>query len=261
MSARFPETPGRLLSHRTVLRLPLVLLHVALGLPLTLICFLPGLRLIPAGHGMRLNQRAQRSWMRVFLWACGARLAVRGHLPPGPGLIVANHISWLDIVVLHAVWPMHLVGKAEIRRWPLVGGLAALAGTIFIERGRTESRRRVNRRLTALMRRGDRVGIFPEAGIQAERGVGRFHPRLFASAIRAPAPVVPVAIRYHDGRDLHDEIVFAPGQNLLVNFARLLARRSYRVEVMIGPGLIHQGVSRDQLAAEARQIVKDYYES
>lgn len=248
------------LTLRLLWRLPLLAVHVLIGIPLTLLSFLPGIRNLPVG-GQRLHQRTHVLWSRLTLRIFGVRLAIRGDLPPGPCLIVANHISWMDIVLLHALWPMWLVAKAEIRAWPMVGTLAALAGTLFIQRGSEASRRRINRRMAALLKRGERVGIFPEAGISAEAGVGRFHARLFAAAIRAEVPVVPVAIRYYRAGDLHDVMVFAAGESFFANLLRLLAQPPCDGQLMIGEALHGLEGGRSALARRSNEIVKAFYES
>lgn len=248
------------LSLRLLWRMPLLVAHVLIGIPLTLLSFLPGIRNLPVGR-QRLHQRTHVLWSRLMLRIFGIRLDIRGELPPGPCLIVANHISWMDIVLLHALWPMWLVAKSEIRGWPLVGVLAALAGTLFIQRGSEASRRRVNRRMAALLKRGERVGIFPEGGIRGEPGVGHFHPRLFAAAIRVEVPVVPVAIRYYRAGDLHEVMVFASGENFFANMLRLLAQPPCDGQLMIGGALRGLEGGRSALARRSNEIVKSFYES
>ncbi|HSH27386.1 MAG TPA: lysophospholipid acyltransferase family protein [Wenzhouxiangella sp.] len=249
------RTPWRL-----IWRLPLFMLHALIGLPLTLLCFLPGINRIPVA-GLPLRQRAHRRWQRITLRLFGVRMLVEGRLPDGPALIVANHISWLDIVLLQSLWPMWLVAKAEIRAWPLIGWLAQAGGTLFIVRGRLESRRKIIRRMGALMRRGERVGIFPEGGIRPERGVGRFHAPLFAPAIRTRMPVVPVAIRYERERDLHEEFVFGPREGFLRNFFRLMSEPPLTGRLMIGAPILDYDSGRRRLAEKAGAVVKDFYDN
>ncbi|AKS41040.1 lysophospholipid acyltransferase family protein [Wenzhouxiangella marina] len=245
---------------RLLWRLPLLGLHVFIGIPIVLISFLPGIRNLPLAS-MRLHQWTHQLWSRWMLKIFGVALDQRGQLPVGPCLIVANHISWLDIVVLHALWPMWLVAKAEIRGWPLVGKLADLAGTLFIQRGSEASRRRIGRRMAALLKRGERVGIFPEGGIRPEPGVGRFHARLFAPALRADVPVVPVAIRYDRGGDLHEVMVFGPGENFFGNLFRLLRQAPSTVQLTVGSPLKGQLGNRSQLARQCNEIVKGFYDA
>ncbi len=249
------RTPWRL-----IWRVPLFILHIFIGLPLTLLCFLPGIKRIPV-FGIPLRERAHRTWQRITLRLFGVRMDISGQLPDGPALIVANHISWLDIVLLQALWPMWLVAKAEIRAWPLIGWLAEVGGTLFIVRGRLESRQKISRRMAALMRRGDRVGIFPEGGIRPDRGVNRFHAPLFAAAIRTRMPVVPVAIRYERGNDLHEEFVFGPGESFLRNFFRLMAEPPLTGRIMIGEPILDYDNGRRRLAEKAGAVVKEFYDN
>lgn len=244
---------------RLLWRLPLFVIHLVVGIPLTLICFLPGIGALPAG-GMTLMRRAHRSWQRIFLMVLGIRLRIRGRLPAGPCLVVANHISWLDIVMLQALWPMWLVAKAEIRHWPLVGWLAHVAGTLFIQRGSGESRRRVARRMSALLKRGERVGIFPEGGIRREAGVKLFHAPLFAPAIRARVPVVPVAIRYDRNGDLHETMVFTTGESFIMNLLRIMAEPPSEGRLVIGPVIDDRDEGRRALARQAQETVRSCYD-
>lgn len=252
-------TPKGGLSWRLVWRLPLLLLHLFVGTSLTLLTFLPGIRNINAG-GMRLHQRSHQWWSRIMLRIFGVRLQVQGRLPDGPCLVVSNHISWMDIVLLHALWPVWLVAKAEIRGWPVIGRLATLAGTLYIKRGSEASRRRVNRRMGALLKRGERVGIFPEGGISPAPGVKRFHARLFAAAIRANVPVVPVAIRYYRDGDLYSIMLFGPGESFFMNLLRLLSQPPCLGQLMVGSPILADEHGRSGLARRSHEVVKSFYE-
>lgn len=245
---------------RLLWRLPLLFLHLLIGIPLVLLTFLPVVRDIPIGD-MRLHQWAHRAWSRIMLRVIGCRLKITGALPERAGLVVANHISWLDIVVLHAVWPIWLVAKAEIRSWPLVGVLAHLAGTLFIQRGSEASRKRIGRRMTALLKRGEFVGVFPEGGIHPDRGVKRFHARLFAPALRAGVPAIPVSIRYDRNGDLHDIMVFGPGESFFVNLLRCTRQAPFEARVVIGEAVRGQTGQRSALARVCNEIVEASYDS
>src|SRR5690625_243808 len=263
MSESAAYHPPLQLSARLLWRVPLFLLHVFIGLPLTLACFLPVLRGIPVGRGT-LRQWAHRAWQRQTLCLFGIQLKVSGQLPDGGCLVVANHISWLDIVVLHAVRPMWLVAKAEIRRWPLVGWLAHTGGTLFIQRGRPASRKAIARRMAALLRRGETVGIFPEGGIRPELGPGRFYHPLFQPAVRAGVPVVPVAIRYQNREnpcptDLHEIYVMRSGENFLRNFFRLMAEPPSTVQVKVGQPIHATQDGHRPHARQAGAIVRELY--
>jgi 1-acyl-sn-glycerol-3-phosphate acyltransferase len=127
-----------------------------------------------------------------------------------PALFVANHISWLDIPVLRAVLDCAFVSKQEVRTWPVVGGLAAHAGTVFLERGTPAALARAADQMTWSLRQGRSVVIFPEGTTTDGRSVQRFHARLYQAAILACATVQAVALRYPDGVDGRESHAAAP---------------------------------------------------
>ena len=249
LSAAAPVGPFQ--PWRYLYRLPVLLVMCVVGLPFLLLALAPGVRDIPM-LGRSLGWRVQRRYARMLVAVLGMRLRVIGELPEPPYLVVTNHISWFDIPLLHALEPMWLVSKDSIRNWPMVGGVARAVGTIFIARGNENSRRRVGRRMTALLKRGNIVGVFPEAGIQPQRGVGRFHARLLGPAVRAAVPVLPVAIRYWRDGDVHDERVFGPGTSFLGLLFFMLARPACEGQVIIGRPLPTAGAGRSDLARQAQ---------
>jgi 1-acyl-sn-glycerol-3-phosphate acyltransferase len=167
-------------------------------------------------------------WSRDMLRIMGVQLEVRGQAPAaGPCLVVANHISWLDILVINAAQPVRFVSKADVLRWPLLGSLVAGAGTLFIER---ESRRDAVRMVQLMAERlqaGDRVAVFPEGTTGDGRGLLPFHPNLLQSAIAADAPIVPVALRYvkANSQERHDAPVFVGSTTLVASIWTTLRAR------------------------------------
>ena len=146
----------------------------------------------------------QRS-VQVQLWALdmltvlGIVLRVEG-LPPaqGPMLLVANHISWLDILVIHASRHCRFVSKSEVRHWPLIGTLASGAGTLFIERESRRDAMRVVHHMTDSLRAGDILAVFPEGTTSDGLQLLTFHGNLIQAAISAHVEVQPVALRFLD---------------------------------------------------------------
>ena len=111
-------------------------------------------------------------------------------------VLVANHVSWLDIFVLNAVQPARFIAKAELRRWPFIGWLIAGVGTLFIERSRRRHTHEINRHVGAALAGGDVVAIFPEGTTSEGIDVQPFHGSLLQPVIDAGGQVQPVAIRY-----------------------------------------------------------------
>jgi 1-acyl-sn-glycerol-3-phosphate acyltransferase len=116
----------------------------------------------------------------------------------GPLLIVSNHISWLDVLVLHSQGYCRFIAKSEIRSWPVVGFLTQRTGMFFIERGRSKSAVSVMKLMTQALANGDALAVFPEGTTSDGLGLLPFHANLIEAAVVANAPVLPVCISYVD---------------------------------------------------------------
>jgi 1-acyl-sn-glycerol-3-phosphate acyltransferase len=149
------------------------------------------------------EQREMRvqGWALQFLALWGIHLRVLGQpVSSGPALMVANHISWLDIVVIHAARHCRFVSKTDIRDWPLVGMLATGAGTLYIERTNRKDALRMVKDMADAMRNGDVVAVFPEGTTSDGRELLPFHANLIQAAIQAEAPVQPMSLQFVDAR-------------------------------------------------------------
>jgi 1-acyl-sn-glycerol-3-phosphate acyltransferase len=137
-------------------------------------------------------------WSARLLRMLHVDTRVHGALGPNGGnvLIVANHVSWLDIFVLNAVCPVRFVAKAELARWPLVGRLVRGSGTLFIERARRRDTHRVNQTVTDALAGGDVVALFPEGTTSDGASVLPFKSSLLQSIVDASGHVQPLALRY-----------------------------------------------------------------
>ncbi len=190
---------------------------------------------------------ARTVWAPVVLGACGARLHVDGALQGGgktPAVLVANHGSLLDIPALFAALrvPLHFVAKAELRRVPFLGWYIAAVGMVFVRRGEGGQTDRVVSQVRARLADGGSVIFFPEGTRSAEGAVGPFRSGAFVTAIRAAAPVVPLAI--------------AGARRLMP--PRGLRLRPGRIRVRIGRPLLTRGLDEaagPELAGRARHAV------
>ncbi|MDD7969449.1 lysophospholipid acyltransferase family protein [Actinomycetospora lemnae] len=138
----------------------------------------------------------QRVWAAAVLSACGVRVRHTGPAAPSGALVVANHVSWLDVFALHAVAPVRMLAKTEVRRWPVLGIMAARAGTVFLDRDRLRDLPGAVAGLADALRAGTPIGVFAEGTTRCGRDLGPFRPAAFQAAYDAGAPVVPVAVRY-----------------------------------------------------------------
>ncbi|WP_299531848.1 1-acyl-sn-glycerol-3-phosphate acyltransferase [uncultured Streptomyces sp.] len=193
-----PCTPRACAGHRGPVRSPAAAAALlAAGCLLALlgaVCVPAALLLAPAAR-----DRLVRLWARAVVRSFGVRIRVTGAPGPRTGgeLVVANHVSWLDVPLVAAVLPGRMLGKAEIRRWPLLGPLAALGGTLFIERNRLRALPEAVATVAGALRSGGRVVAFPEGSTWCGRDPGGvFRPAVFQAALDAGATVRPVRIRY-----------------------------------------------------------------
>ena len=212
-------------------RVPLLLLHVVVALPVVLLLMSPlarGLRLGDEPMDHRMIRLWQSGLMRIF----GFRPHREGTPLPGAVVFVANHVSWIDIVALHSQRMMGFVAKREISRWPLVGWMAGRGETIFHERGSSESMGGVLHEMLARLRDGRSVGVFPEGRTRDGREIGPFHARIFLAAVEAGARVQPVALRYGERGASQPTVAFAPGEGFAANFLRLLGEPPRRADIV-----------------------------
>jgi 1-acyl-sn-glycerol-3-phosphate acyltransferase len=236
---------------RYLRRSPLVLLHLVITIPLALAVLNPLAARLRIG-GDTLDRRMIRWWSGALVRRFGFRIRAFGTPLAGPVMYVANHVSWLDIELMHSQRAIHFVAKSEIARWPLVGWLASRAGTIYHRRGDTGSLAAVMERVVAHLREGWPVGVFPEGRSGRGDGVHTFHARIFQAALDAGVPVQPVALRYgNDGRQA-PAVTFAPGESFFSSMLRVLGEPSMDAEIHFLEPVESTPDARRRMAEQAR---------
>ena len=155
----------------------------------------------PRMHPVARNRLVQQ-WSAHLLRILAIRLEVSGTLmrEPVAVMLVANHVSWIDVYALNAICPAYFVAKSEIGRWPLLGLLARKSGTVFIERTRKRDILRVNAQIASMLRTGAIMAVFPEGTTTEGNAVLPFRPPLLQPAVECNVWLQPVAIRY-EGAD------------------------------------------------------------
>ncbi|TXS23051.1 1-acyl-sn-glycerol-3-phosphate acyltransferase [Streptomyces sp. ms191] len=226
-----PCTPGRCAAHpgpaaatvgpaRALVRLAAGLATVAAGLLLA-----PLAALLPAAA----RRAATRRWCRAVVRAFGVRLRVTGAPAEGPLLVVANHVSWLDIPLIAAVLPGRMLAKTEVRSWPVLGPLAARGGTLFIDRDRLRALPGTVRAIGAVLAGGGRVIVFPEGSTWCGRAAGAFRPAAFQAALDTAAGVQPVRLAYGPA----GPAAFVGDDSLAASLWRIAAAGGLTAEVRI----------------------------
>jgi len=243
---------------RLLYRIPWLILHLVLGLPPTVIAQTAPFRSMHVG-GERVSDLFLYWWSGSICAIFGLRRRIRGEFTPGAQLVVANHISWLDIQLLHSVSPMGFVAKAEIQKWPLAGWIAGFGDTVFHHRGSHDSASGVASVMAQRLREGSKIAVFPEGGILPGEGIKRFHARLFAAAQDTGTPVQPVMIRYQRGEEHDLSMTFLPGESFMANFFRLLGQAPCLAELDILPLIDPAAMQRRELASAAESAIRKAY--
>ena len=184
-------------------------------------------------EGARHLSGACRRLAEIF----GVDVVIHGE-PPAEGLVVANHLGFLDIVALSAAAPCVFVAKREVGRWPLVGSAASQCGTVFVDRERRSAVATAAGRMRRILEAGGRVVVFPEGTSTDGTGVLPFRPALLQSAVDARAALIPCGIAYRDpaGAPL-SEIAYFGERSLAAALSALAARRRTRVHLAFGSPL------------------------
>ncbi len=237
---------------KAVFKLLLALLHIVSGFVTVLLVF-PRL-----SHEHR--QMRVQAWSRGMLQRIGIELVVKGQPDMrGPLMLVANHISWLDITSLHAARFCRFVSKADIAQWPFIGKLATGIGTLYLERTSRRDAMRVVHHMASSLRAGDVLGVFPEGTTSDGRSLLPFHANLFESAIVANVPVQPVAIQFKDRST--GQPSFAPcyidDDTLMESVWRTLVTPGIVVVITFGDLQWAEGRDRRAWALALQQAVAD----
>lgn len=201
--------------------------------------------------------RMVRTWARGLGRVAGMRVHVIGSRPARPFFLVANHLSYVDIVLLLSEVEAVFVAKRELAMWPVVGYLARLTGTIFIDRRASRDVLRVLDRIEARIRHGQGVAVFPEGTSSAGDGVRPLRPSLFEWAARAGAPVHVAAIRYDAPPGwpaARSSICWWGDMAFLPHLLGLLRLPTFRATLHFAAETL-SGADRAELARRARELI------
>lgn len=244
---------------RRVFRLSRLAIHLAWGLFQAAVLF--------AFYAPPVRDRVISRWSDKLLRILGVRLIA--DTPPEfsrdqfshdqfrhGAMLVANHISWLDIFIIHATRRVHFVSKHEVRSWPMVGWLAARAGTLFIQRAKKSDIARINREMHALLDDGAWVAVFPEGTSTDGSRLLRFLPSLFQPAVDENLPVVPAAVQYQtpagaytDAAAYADDVSFGASLWRIAGEKEIVARITFCTPI--------RGDNRRELAETAWREIAD----
>ena len=203
------------------------------------------------------HQALRRRWSLGLLRVLGMRLEHRGEAVAPGCMLVANHVSWVDIFAINALAPSAFVSKAEVRTWPVIGWLAAKNDTIFLRRGSRGHARIINEETAALLDAGCNVAIFPEGTTTDGATLLHFHAALLQPAIACGHPVQSLALQYRTPDDRFSRAPAYDGELSLGEcIANIIASPRTIARITVAePIATADGTDRRSLAARTRSEI------
>jgi lyso-ornithine lipid O-acyltransferase len=230
-----------------------------------LLCVLLTLCLIPPQWLLRkLGLPVASRVGQFYLWsACkimNIKISVEGDFGKTPCLVVANHVSWLDIPVLGAIWPIYFVAKKEVGTWPVFSILAKLQNTIFVDRGRRQSTLGSRNEIRARIQQGDTVVLFPEGTSNNGREVLPFKSTFFSVVEKTNLPAIPITLIYQTQRGLpitrrqRPSVARVGDTEMLPHLWKFLKAGPISVRIIVHPPCIPE--NRKATAKAAHALIK-----
>ena len=176
--------------------------------------------------------------------------------------IIANHLSYLDVIPVGCKKPGLFVGKKEVKYWPLLGQLAWLGGTIFVDRsqkGPTANRPYIGQ-IANYLKKGLNILVFPEGTSSNGEGVLPFKKAIFSSPILAETPILPITLRYTSvnkqpfGPENCDLVTWHSDMTFVDHFWGVLNLKGFEVEVVINPPLVERRIDEDDVFPQAKAL-------
>jgi 1-acyl-sn-glycerol-3-phosphate acyltransferase len=233
---------------RACLRLALCGFHVLVCLVKSMVLF-P--RLTPKAHMQEVGLFSRR-----LMHALGVQVHSQGSPQAWPVMLVANHISWLDIFAVNAVHPARFIAKAQLQNLPILGRLVACGGTLFLARERKRDAMRMVQQVAVELGLGHAIAVFPEGTTSDGIGLLPFYPNMVQAAVQAQVPVQALALRYGDEAHVVSLVAAYVGDVSLLGSVWAIARaKNLKVTVKILPAHSALGQSRHTLCAQLRDEI------
>ncbi len=175
-------------------------------------------------QGISTQQRQDlQQWLKKLLALYHVEVVVHGSNVESPKMIVANHVSWLDVVILSSLYPGHFIAKSEIRSWPVMGAMISSIGTLFVQRGKRSEIKKLSLHVGQILKNKSSVVFFPEGKTGDGKQINNLHSGLFESAITAGMDVQPILVVYKDSSGYPSQVMpYLKGQNLYQSIMAVL---------------------------------------
>lgn len=204
-------------------------------------------------------------WSQQLLGILNIDFRVIGDLPKPVNsghLLVSNHVSWLDIHLIHALCPARFIAKSEIRQWPILGWLAANNGTLFLQRNSNQGAAQMVKLATKSLGDGARVACFPEGTTSDGQGLLPFHGSLLQAAINSECQVIPICIRYRDAQGKPEmRMAFLAEMSLLQSIKSILCVPHSQAELHVLNPISSHGHDRRGLTVAVQHAIAAHLSS
>ena len=238
---------------RLYYKLFLILILFINGLIITAGIF-PALGLLySAPHAKTKRDTLKTRWLRRFSAIVNLHISLEGELPEQGVILVSNHISWLDIIVIGQYLPAYFVAKSDILSWPVIGYLSRQVGTIFIRRGDKQHIRATTEKMIWLLKQNSNIIAFPEGTTTKGDDVLHFHSSLFQPALLTKSAILPVALQYHGAAK--ELAPFVGDDGFVPHLLKMLTLDKIEVRLCFLPAINSLGKNRQTLSLESRNLI------
>ena len=198
-----------------------------------------------------------RLWFKKILKIIGVKTTIKGKIKSGNYLIISNHSSWLDIIILGSTFKTTFLSKIEVSRWPVIGKITTAVDMLFINRGAKDAALLAVNGISKFILNNRNVTIFPEGTSSGGKDLLKFKPRLFASCIDTNSPIQCVIIRYpYKEKNIHPSVPFVRGDSLFLNILKVLFQDNITAEITISDFVYTNNKDRRSIANECYEIIK-----
>lgn len=201
------------------------------------------------------TNRIKQKWLQVFSKILSLDIHIEGRAVEDSALIISNHVSWLDIIVLGQHLPGYFVAKNDILAWPVIGYLSKRVGTVFVRRGDKQAIHRTTEQMSWLLKQNSKVFVFPEGTTSEGSTVLPFHSSLLQPGLLTKSAIQPVALRYSG--EANAQAPFVGDDAFIPHLLKMLKLRNIEVSIKILPALETGKKSRPELCREAHSRISD----
>jgi len=194
-------------------------------------------------------------WFKRTINILGLTIIQKGVPYKSTSLIVANHISFLDIIVIASSSPVTFLAKSTLRYWPVIGFIADRIGTIFIQRNNNRMVYGLTKSLTKALKQKKSIALFPEGTTTSGQIVKKFHSSLFQSTINAGKPVQPIALYYQRNGKLDVTAAYIDNDIFIINLVKIMAEKKTEVQITFCDLIDGRNLSRVELATTSHNLI------